>query len=88
MGIPSMSALSVVIDPASRETSLSVRLADVVRENWNRWREQRRMRAALAAVSEQDLREIGLGYDEIGLVRSGFNVAPRAWTGDIARPGK
>lgn len=90
MSIPSMATLTVVVDPTSRESGSSVSLADAARDLWKQWRAERRLRHGLALASDDDLREIGVAQDEIGLVRQHAAFTPRAWswTGDIARPGR
>ncbi len=82
MSIPSLATLSVVIDPLSRESGSSVSLLDAVRDAWRQWRQSERQRDVLALLDEHDLRDIGIGYDEIALVRQHAVFTPRAWTGD------
>lgn len=85
MGIPSLATLSVVFDPQSRESGSSVSLLDAARDLWRQWRKAERMRDTLAHLDEHELRDIGIGYDEIALIRQHATFTPRAWTGDVRR---
>lgn len=83
MSIPSLATLSVVIDPASRETGTSLSLLDAAHDLWRNWREAAKLRETLAQLEDYELRDIGLAYDEISLVRRRADFVPRSWSGDL-----
>lgn len=79
MSIPSLTTLSVVLDPASRESGLGVRFADAARDLW---RQRRLARHVARAFEPASARRSGAGAMPPAM------RPPQSWTGDIARPGR
>lgn len=84
MGIPSMAALSVVMDPSSRESGLEVRLLDAALDVW---RLRRLARHRRHAFEQPENAERGLRGNAAFRTRQQV-LSACAWTGDIARPNR
>jgi uncharacterized protein YjiS (DUF1127 family) len=74
--------MSTIYDaPGLRQTAVSIRrISCLLKGYWDAFQEQRereRLRAALYALNDRELQDIGIAYDQIDYVASNRGIDPR-----------